>query len=236
MKLIGFISLVFIAILTGCTNSQSQNISTNIPATTFAEKISQLPSAPIVDVRTPEEFSKGHLLNARNIDWNGMHFQAEISKLDKSEPVFVYCQSGGRSAAAVNQMRSEGFREIYELQGGIMKWRAAGFPETKSNVLQSAGMSKSHFDSLTNSEKMVLVDFYADWCVPCRKMKPYIDEISTTMSDNVLVIRINTDENQSLCRELGIATIPVLQLYKNKSLTWTNSGSITKEELLKKLF
>jgi thioredoxin len=236
MKLIGLTSYVFIIMLAGCSTNRSKNLSINISATAFAEKISQLPSAPIVDVRTPEEFSKGHLHKARNIDWNGSDFLSEISKLDKSKPVFVYCLSGGRSAAAVNQMRSEGFQEIYELQGGIMKWRAAGFPETKSNELQSAGMSKPHFDSLTNSEKMVLVDFYADWCVPCKKMKPFIDEISTTMTNMVSVVRINADENQQLCRELGINTLPVLQLYKNKGLSWTNSGYITKEELMKKLF
>jgi thioredoxin len=235
MKLISFIVFIIIAIQTGCGRSQSKNLNISIPATEFAEKISQLPSAAIVDVRTPEEFSKGHLPNARNIDWNGYDFQAEISKLDKSEPVFVYCLSGGRSAAAANQMRSEGFREVYELQGGIVKWRAAGLPETKSTTTEPAGMSKSHFDSITNSEKMVLVDFYADWCAPCKRMKPYIDEIATTMADTVLVIRINADDNQQLCRQLGIAALPVLQLYKNKSLTWTNSGYISKEELLKKL-
>jgi len=55
------------------------------------------------------------------------------------------------------------------------------------------------------------------------------------MSDRISVIRINTDDNQQLCRELNIEALPVLQLYKNKNLTWSNTGYISKEDVLKKL-
>ena len=96
-------------------------------------------------------------------------------------------------------------------------------------------MSRLQFDALINSDKLVLVDFYADWCEPCKKMKPYLDEISNSMSDRISVIRINTDDNQQLCRELNIEALPVLQLYKNKNLTWSNTGYISKEDVLKKL-
>jgi len=133
-------------VFSSCTNGQTQNSNTNLSATEFAEKIKELPSSPVVDVRTPEEFSKGHLQNAKNYDWNGNDFQKQISTLDKSKPVFVYCLSGGRSSSAAKQMRSEGFKEVYELNGGIMKWRAAGLPETTNTV--STGMSKSQFDAL----------------------------------------------------------------------------------------
>ena len=186
-------------------------------------------------MRTVEEFSRGHLLNAANIDWKGNDFQTQVSTLDKSKPVFVYCLSGGRSAEAVGQMRSDGFKEVYELQGGIMKWREANLPESRSTGTQSAGISRSQFDSLINSGKMVLVDFYADWCVPCKKMKPYIDEISATMQPKVSVNRIDADASPQLCKELGIAELPFLQLYKNGVLAWTKSGYTSKEELFERL-
>jgi len=218
-----------------CTNGQTQISNTNLTATEFADKIKELYSAPIVDVRTPDEFSKGHLQNAFNYNWNGNDFQKQISKLDKSKPVFVYCLSGGRSSSAASQMRSEGFKEVYELSGGIMKWRAANLPETTDNTSSSTGMSKQQFDALLNSDKLVLIDFYADWCAPCKKMKPYLDEIAKDMADKVVVIRINTDDNQQLCKELKIDTLPVLQLYKNRTLIWTNTGYITKEDLLKNI-
>ena len=90
-----------------CSNGQTQTTNTNLSATEFSEKIKELPSAPIVDVRTPVEFTKGHLQNANNYDWNGSDFQKQISTLNKSKPVFVYCLSGGRSSSAANQMRSD---------------------------------------------------------------------------------------------------------------------------------
>ena len=91
------------------------------------------------------------------------------------------------------------------------------------------------FGELIQSETPVLVDFYAEWCVPCKKMKPYIDEISTTMTQEVSVIRINADDSPQLCKELGIAELPFLQLYRNNVLAWTKSGYASKEELFSKL-
>lgn len=229
-------SIVLVAILfNSCTNGQTQDTKTNLSATEFANKIKELPTAPIVDVRTPDEFSKGHLVNALNYDWNGSEFEKQIAPLDKSKPVFVYCLSGGRSSAAASQMRSDGFKEVYELSGGIMKWRGANLPETTDNKVASNGMSKQQFDALINSDKLVLIDFYADWCAPCKKMKPYLEEISKDMADKVVVIRINADDNQSLCKELKIDALPVLQLYKNKTLSWSNNGFIEKAEVVKQL-
>lgn len=218
-----------------CSNGQAQNSKTKLSAAEFAEKIKELPAAPLVDVRTPEEFEKGHLLNAKNIDWRNNNFQGQISQLDKSKPVFVYCLSGGRSSAAANQMRSDGFKEVYELDGGIMKWRADNLPETTGTASASTGMTRQKFDELLNSDKLVLVDFYADWCEPCKKMKPYLDEISKDMADKVVVVRINADDNKSLCKELKVDGLPVLQLYKNKTITWTYTGFISKEDVLKQI-
>lgn len=214
-------SIVLVAILfNSCSNGQTNStIKTNLSATEFSDKIKELPSAAIIDVRTPDEFSKGHLVNALNYDWNGNEFEKQIAPLDKSKPVFVYCLSGGRSLSAANKMRSDGFKTVYELDGGIMKWRGANLPETTDNTVTSNGMTKQQFEALLNSDKLVLIDFYADWCAPCKKMKPYLDEISKDMANKVLVIRINADNNQALCKELKIDALPVLQLYKNKILT-----------------
>lgn len=230
------ISLVMFAILlNSCTNGQNQTNQTKLSATEFAAKIKEVPTAPVIDVRTPEEFSKGHLQNALNFDWNGNDFDNQIATLDKSKPVFVYCLSGGRSSSAASQMRSSGFKEVYELEGGIMKWRAANLPETTENNTPSPGMTRQQFDELLNSDKLVLIDFYADWCAPCKLMKPYLDEISKDMANKVIVIRINTDDNQELSKELKIDALPTLQLYKNKTLAWSNVGFIEKEAVLKQL-
>ena len=236
MKKYFIISLATFAILlNSCTNSQSQNTKTNLPTSEFSEKIKAIPTAPIVDVRTPEEFSKGHLPNAKNIDWRGNDFDKQVASLDKTKPIFVYCLSGGRSSSAASAMRASGFKEVYELDGGIMKWRGANLPETTVNSVVSTGMTKQQFEAMLNSDKMVLIDFYADWCAPCLKMKPYLDEITKDMADKVVVIRVNADDNQALCKELQIDALPVLQLYKNKTLTWTNVGFIEKADVVKQL-
>lgn len=219
----------FIIILNSCSTGQSQNAKTNLTVVAFAEKIKELPNAPIIDVRTPDEFSGGHLQNAQNIDVSGSDFEQQIETLDKSKPVFIYCLSGGRSASAANTMRGAGFKEVYELNGGIMKWRGANLPETISLATpKNAGMSKADYEKLFNTDKVVLVDFYADWCGPCKQMKPDIDAITSEMADKVTVVRINADDNAELCKELQIDALPTIKVYKNKALTWSNVGYIDK--------
>ena len=234
MKSFLFVLITAFAVsLTSCSASQNKNRTTDLTAEGFAEKMKQLPDAPVVDVRTPEEFGKGHLVHAKNIYWRGNDFDKQVLGFDKSKPVLVYCLSGGRSSEAAEKMRREGFREVYELTGGIMKWRAANLPETTNSA--SAGMSREQFDALLNSDKTILIDFYADWCAPCKKMKPYLEEINKTMTDKVQVIRINADDNQSLCKVLKIDALPVLQLYKAKNLTWAHNGFIDKDSVLTQL-
>lgn len=233
-----FLSLIiaFALLAAGCNqNTTNGTASNDLSPVEFSEKLKDFSDAQIIDVRTPEEFESGHLQNAINIDWNGNNFETEISKLDKTKPVFVYCLSGARSASAAKQMRNEGFTSVYQMNGGIIKWNASNLPVTTSEKPQTAGMTMDEFKQLTQSDKMVLVDFYADWCAPCKKMEPFLNEISNSMADKVVLVRINTDKNMELCKELNIDAIPVLQLYKNNTLTWSNKGFIGKEELLQKL-
>jgi len=218
-----------------CNFAQNNAIKTKLSTLEFKDKIKEMPTAPLIDVRTPEEFSKGHLLNSKNIDWNGNDFQSQISTIDKTKPVFIYCLSGGRSGSAASKMRAMGFAEVYELGGGIMGWRNAQLPETTEISKPSLGMSKQKFDELLNSDKLILIDFYADWCAPCLKMKPFLEKISKEMEQTVVLIRINADENPELCKQMEINGLPVLQLYKNKKMTWSHDGFISKVDILKQL-
>lgn len=79
----------------------------------------------LVDVRSPEEFTQGALPNAINISVNSIDFPFEISRLDKNQPVLIYCRSGGRSARAAIAMKALGFSKIYELEGGYLAWEMA---------------------------------------------------------------------------------------------------------------
>lgn len=234
MKKLHFIAIIIALIFfNSCTNGQ--NSKYNLTAVEFDTEVKNHPIAPLVDVRTADEYSKGHLANSVNIDWNGNDFDVEIAKLDKAKPVYVYCLSGGRSGQAAAKMRADGFKEVYELQGGIMKWRGANLPETTNMNSASVGMSKTEYDALTISDKIVLIDFYADWCGPCKKMKPYLEEFSKTMDATVKVIRINADDNKSLMKMLAIDELPTLLIYRKGEVTWRHSGFIGKEDVLLQL-
>lgn len=223
-------------LLFSCTSGQTTGSGASLPAKEFQQKLAEMPSAPLLDVRTPEEFSKGHLVNAKNWNWTDGQFTQKFGELDPAQPVFVYCLSGGRSGAAASMLQSKSFTQVYELQGGIMKWNAANLPvETAQGAKASAGMTKAQFEALFTTDKVVLVDFYADWCAPCKRMKPYLDEISKDMAEKVTVVRIDADANPSLCQELGVDALPVLHVYKNKQLTWQNTGYIDKEQVVKQL-
>lgn len=231
------ITIVLVAILSlvSCQQASKDGQKESLNASEFSKKISETQDAKIIDVRTADEFEKGHLINALNYDWNGNNFDSEISSLDKSKPVFVYCLSGGRSGSAASKMRSDGFKEVYELEGGIIKWRAENLEETTDNKIMPVGYTMEDFQKLIQSDKLVLVDFYADWCEPCLKMKPFLEEIALEQKDKLNIIRINADDNQALLKSLNIEGLPELQLYQNNNKKWSHNGFISKEELVKQL-
>ena len=177
-----------------CSNTQSP-AKVDLTATEFANELASTKDVQVVDVRTPEEFEKGHVKNAININLRDENFSKKIDSLDKAKPAFVYCLSGGRSNAAAEQMISRGFIDVRQMQGGMMQWRVANLPEIVEKA-NGKGMSLAQYKSLVNSDKIVLVDFYADWCVPCKKMKPYLDKISEEMKSKLKLVRIDADANK----------------------------------------
>lgn len=112
-----------------CTNRQTKENNHLVASTVFAEKIKTLANAQILDVRTEVEFKEGHIKNAINYDWYGSDFDHQIANLDKEKPVLFYCLSGNRSAAVSQKLLNLGFEELYELEGGMMMWRANKLPE-----------------------------------------------------------------------------------------------------------
>ena len=101
--------------------------------------------------------------------------------------------------------------------------------------LENSKVSKAEFDKLISTDKVVLIDYYAEWCMPCKKMKPYLDEIASEMKADVVVIRIDVEKNPLIAKEQKIEAIPVLQVYKGKKQTWNNIGFVEKEEVVKQL-
>lgn len=95
-------------------------------------------------------------------------------------------------------------------------------------------MSDSFEEEVLNSEKPVLVDFYADWCGPCKMLAPIVDAVAEENSD-VKVCRINIDENEELAVKYGIMSIPTLVVIKNGEEVRRTVGVVGKEEILEML-
>ena len=82
----------------------------------------------IIDARTPQEFANEYIENAVNIDYYSEEFQNELNELDKEKTYLIYCLSGNRSGRALAIMKELGFREVYNMLGGIIQWKAEGYP------------------------------------------------------------------------------------------------------------
>jgi thioredoxin 1 len=89
------------------------------------------------------------------------------------------------------------------------------------------------FQEIINSGKPVLVDFYADWCGPCKMMAPILKETKDAFGDKVTIIKIDVDRNQKVAQHFGIQGIPSLILFQNGQIRWRQSGVVPASELKK---
>ena len=89
----------------------------------------------LIDVRTPEEYSDGHIENSQNIDFKSPTFGEDILVLDKSKPVIVYCKSGKRSGNSSKILMKAGFAKVYDLEGGILEWKEKGLEVVQDTTI-----------------------------------------------------------------------------------------------------
>jgi thioredoxin len=226
------ISILFIGILFVSCQGQSQKSIQTIDVKTFAEKLKTTQNPQLLDVRTPEEYVVERIDNAVNVNWNGVDFESIASAYDKSKPIFVYCKVGGRSAQAANKLSEMGFKEIYNLEGGIMKWNANGLAKPSDKII---GMCSQEFAELLKSDKKIVINFYAKWCEPCKRMQPYILKMQEEMKGKVAIVRLDADENKTLLDSLKLDGLPVILIYENGKETWRNIGFLSEEDLRKHL-
>jgi rhodanese-related sulfurtransferase len=85
----------------------------------------------LIDVRTEREYNKSHISGAINISYFGRDFNSKIDSVEKSNPVFIYCHTQHRSPYAARVMKKKGFKTVYDLKGGFIRWENKNFPITK---------------------------------------------------------------------------------------------------------
>ena len=191
----------------------------------------------ILDVRTLDEVNAGHIEDATNINFYASDFTAKLNLIRKDVPIYVYCRSGGRSAKAVRKMQELGFDKVYNLLGGFSEWESNNFKVVLSEdkiVEKQKSISVSEFSQMIQSNDFVLVNFSTQWCVPCRKMKPIIEEIKEE-NKNVKVVFVDADINKDLLKHYTVKGVPVFIVYKNGVENFRHVGMIDKLELLNKI-
>jgi rhodanese-related sulfurtransferase len=227
-------AILLMLVLLSCHNQAQKR--EELPPQQYAEAIKKR-DVQLLDCRTAEEYRSGHLEGALQADWTDREQFAERTRhLDKARPVYVYCLSGGRSAAAADYLRRQGYDNVVNMAGGINAWKRENMPVAADDPAKKQ-TSRSEYEALAASAPAVIVDFGAAWCPPCRKMEPILTEFLKDKSEKTLrLVKMDGGVETGLMRELGVEALPTFILYHNGKESKRFQGVMTSEEFEKWVF
>lgn len=214
-------------ILLSCENGDGQ---ISLKPFDFEEKMKSQPGI-LLDIRTPEEFKVSHLPKATNLNFYALNFGEELDKLDTSKTYYIYCERGGRTKKALETFQRKGFRHVYELKGGLDLWQKEDMALESGNGTTFAEITDEEYQKMINSHSLVVIDFSAKWCGPCRKLSPLLEEIGKKRSKDLHVHLIDVDANEDISLKNDIESLPTLAWYKNGKLVNRTIGIKSEKEL-----
>ena len=218
-------SLLGTLLLISCTAQTNRNLS----ADEFEKAITK-DSVQLLDVRTQGEYMAGHIKNTLWANWNDKdEFTRRIAFVDKNKPVYVYCLAGGRSAAAAEKMRAMGFKNVYELNGGINAWKAGD--KKLEGATSAKQMTVEAFATAVNSSKTVLVDFGAEWCPPCKKMEPVLKSLQANNPGKFSLVKVDGGNDLDVLKQYSVTALPVFILFKDGKQVWRKDGVAEEKEM-----
>ena len=205
----------------------STNASLTLNAAAYKEAIAAK-NIQVLDVRTAAEFNGGHIQNALQANWlDQKEFTDRTQHLDKNLPIYVYCQVGARSASAQAALEAKGYKVI-NLEGGLSNWKMNGFPVDGAG--DKAQMRVEDLNTITSSNKILLVEVGADWCPPCRKMIPVLETLKQKPAAPFYFLRVDGGNDIDVMKSLKSEGLPTFILFKNGKETWRHEGLVTVEE------
>ncbi|WP_396211391.1 thioredoxin [Flavobacterium sp.] len=89
------------------------------------------------------------------------------------------------------------------------------------------------FQDIINSDKPVLIDFYATWCGPCQMLSPILKDVKDSLGERISIIKVDVDKNQELASIQQVRGVPTMLLFQNGKQLWRQSGVVSKEEIIK---
>jgi thioredoxin len=228
MKMKLFLGIGTLLAFAACQSTSSSTIE----AVDFEKKLIENNHEQLVDVRSEAEFSGGHLPYAININVNGDGFLQQASVLDKDKAVFVYCQAGVRSHKAMEALKAEGFKKVYDLNGGIEAWNSAKKEIVKEEKpAEKVEVKHLSFEEAIAGEKLTLVDFYTEWCRPCKLMAPSIAMLKEERAADVNVVKVEAEQRADLAAPYDIKAYPTIVLFKAGKVMFRQEGMLNYDQL-----
>lgn len=106
-------------------------------------------------------------------------------------------------------------------------------PAPEAVVKYQKNNNMESFNNIINSNKPVLVDFFAEWCGPCKTMAPILKEVKSNLGEKATIIKVDVDKNQDAAMAYQIRSVPTLIMFKNGKPVWKQSGVVPSHELVK---
>lgn len=198
----------------------------------FKEQFKLTQNPILVDLRATELFNKGRIAKSISIPFENQDFEKAIAYISKETPVYLYCQNGEISQNAAVFMKDLAYKNVIVLRGGFENWVKVPLPYvgggSKSEIL--AYYSLADIDNLAKKYPLLLLDFYATWCKPCKLQDPILKELNKNHPE-LKIIKLDADKNQTLAAHFEIEEIPTLILFKKSKQFWRKSGLVKSKQL-----